>query len=192
MRGYECGDVDRLLAEIADSYAAVWNERTTLYGQVLELRAQSTAGEATIAMLRDEVERAKAECDTLLVQLEHAEALLGKSPAAVEPHDPGPGDRRGAEEATSFAEQIYRRTQADRPPEEPDPLYEDVLRPRAIAPGERDEPRKTLREMMVDALRESGLGRSERASSNGSEGARRTGALFDPQDAPDASPGPEE
>lgn len=150
-----------------------------------------TAGEATIATLRAEVERTKADRDTLLIQLEHAEALLGAPSAAVEPLDPGRGGHREGTEDTSSAEQIDRRPQADRSPEEPDHLFE-ALTPRTVTPGEREEPRKTLREMMVDALKESGLRRSERASPNGSERAGRSGASFDPQDAPAASPRPEE
>lgn len=69
-RGYASDDVDRVLAEVADSFETVWHDRTRLYEEVVKLRETLRANEAAAAALRAELEQVKAEHEQVLAGLE--------------------------------------------------------------------------------------------------------------------------
>jgi cell division initiation protein len=83
LRGYRKGTVDRLLAEIADSFEEVWRERADLADRLDELETEAAKHRELEALLRstlvsaeraahDMKEQARRESD-LIVQEAHAE-----------------------------------------------------------------------------------------------------------------------
>jgi cell division septum initiation protein DivIVA len=95
VRGYDRRETDRLLAAIADSFESVWHQRTELYAEVKRLQAdvqdarrleqvheeeianlqkRLKHGEATIANLREEAARLKADREALLAERKRATA----------------------------------------------------------------------------------------------------------------------
>ena len=93
VRGYDRRETDRLLATIADSFESVWHQRTDLHAElkrlqsevqdarrleqlhkeeIENLRERMKDGEATIANLRKEAARMKADREALLAEHQRA------------------------------------------------------------------------------------------------------------------------
>jgi chromosome segregation ATPase len=167
VRGYDRAEVDRLLADIADSFEAVWHERTRLYQDVLRLQEQLRREQAAITTVRSEVERARADRSALLAELEQAQADVRQLRAAMEQLEPGDleAERRLA------AERAQLREATDELRKERDRLLDEVRRMDAATAEERN-----MRERLVDFLLD-GLKRVERVPLNGSEATVERGEL---------------
>jgi chromosome segregation ATPase len=167
VRGYDRAEVDRLLADIADSFEAVWHERTRLYQDVLRLQEQLKREQAAITTVRSEVERARADRSALLAELEQAQADVRQLRAAMEQLEPGDleAERRLA------AERAQLREATDELRKERDRLLDEVRRMDAATAEERN-----MRERLVDFLLD-GLKRVERVPLNGSEATVERGEL---------------
>jgi hypothetical protein len=61
--------VDRVLADIADSFEAVWHDRTRLYEEVQRLRGVLRENEAAAELLRADAERLEADHERALAEL---------------------------------------------------------------------------------------------------------------------------
>ena len=94
LRGYSRTDVDRLLNEIADSFAEVWRERADLADRLEDLEADAAKHRELETLLRstlvsaeraaqDMKEQARRESD-LIVQEAHAEGRRVTREAAAE------------------------------------------------------------------------------------------------------------
>jgi cell division initiation protein len=94
LRGYQRPGVDRLLAEIADSFEAVWRERADLSDRLDELETEASKHRELETLLRstlvsaeraaqDMREQARRESD-LIVQEAHAEGRRVTRSAAAE------------------------------------------------------------------------------------------------------------
>jgi len=94
LRGYARADVDRVLNEIADSFAEVWRERADLADRLEELEVDAAKHHELEALLRstlvsaeraaqDMKEQARRESD-LIVQEAHAEGRRVTREAAAE------------------------------------------------------------------------------------------------------------
>ena len=154
MRGYDRRAVDRLLAEIADSFEAVWHERTRLYEDVLRLQEQLRGEQPAIMKLRDDAERTRSE-------LKDAQANVRELRAAIDQREPTPGNR-GQDERLTSAEPTRLNDAAEELRKERDQLREEVRRLAAVAAEER----KKLVEFLLDAQKQ-----IERVPSNGLEAA---------------------
>ena len=141
-RGYDRAEVDRLLAEIAESFEAVWHERTQFYEELRRDRAELTR-------LRDQTARADSDRDALIDELERARASIRELQAAMEQLEPA----RDEEGRLVSAEEL--RNERDR-------LLEEVQRMSAATVQERE-----TRQRMIDFLLD-GLKRVERTRGNGS------------------------
>ena len=94
LRGYSRAEVDRVLNEIADSFAEVWRERADLADRLHELEVDAAKHTELEALLRstlvsaeraaqDMKEQARRESD-LIVQEAHAEGRRATREAAAE------------------------------------------------------------------------------------------------------------
>ena len=101
LRGYDRAEVDRLLAEIADSFEAVWHERTRLYEEV---RREQAVG----AQLRDEAERARADRDARVAELSRAQANIRELQAAMEELEPAYGQEELRKERDKLLDEVRR------------------------------------------------------------------------------------
>src|SRR5579862_6398458 len=114
LHGYDRNEVDRLLAEIADSFEAVWHQRTTLYADVQQLQEQLRRQEiAHSDRQREDAERNNADRATLLAELEHAQTELQELRAAGEQLDAEQSERDQDEER-SAAELTRLQAEAER------------------------------------------------------------------------------
>ena len=68
-RGYAPDEVDRVLADVADSFEAVWNDRTRLYEEVLKLREQLRDNGDAAAALHAQIERIETEREKVVAEL---------------------------------------------------------------------------------------------------------------------------
>jgi DivIVA domain-containing protein len=174
VRGYAPDEVDRLLAEIADSFEAVWHERTSLYEEVVQLREQLRQEEAAIAELRDEGERTKVDRDALLAQLELRQAEVRELRAAVKQVEHPPRDHT-EEEYGSSAEGAQLRSVTEELRKERDRVLDEIRRGGAAAADER----KKLLEFLLDALKQ-----VEGMSSNGLDAAAQSSDLHKRRESP--------
>jgi cell division initiation protein len=96
LRGYRKGTVDKLLAEIADSFEEVWRERADLADRLEELESEASKHRELEALLRstlvsaeraahDMKEQARRESD-LIVQEAHAEGRRLMREIAADKH----------------------------------------------------------------------------------------------------------
>jgi cell division initiation protein len=96
LRGYRKSTVDRLLAEIADSFEEVWRERADLADRLEELEAEASKHRELEALLRstlvsaeraahDMKEQARRESD-LIVQEAHSEGRRVMREITAEKH----------------------------------------------------------------------------------------------------------
>ena len=141
-RGYDRAEVDRLLAEIAESFEAVWHERTQFYEELRRDRAELTR-------LRDQTARADSDRDALIDELEQARASVRELQAVMEQLEPA----RDAEGHLVSTDDLRK---------ERDRLLEEVRRMGVATAEERD-----TRERIIDFLLD-GLKRVERTQANGS------------------------
>jgi DivIVA domain-containing protein len=160
--GYDRGDVDRLLAEIADSFETVWHERTRLFEDVRQLQEQLRQREAAVAKLHDEAKRAETDRQALLAELERAHADVRELCAAMEQLEPPQSHRDEAGEQPS-AELSRLRGAVEELRTERDRLLGEVQRLGAVSADER-KMRKDFSDFLRNALTE-----VERVSSNGQE-----------------------
>lgn len=177
LRGYDRDEVDRLLAEIADSFAAVWNERTRLYEDVLQLRKQ-------LAELREETERAVADRGALVSKLEHAQANARDLSAAMEQLEPSEEEQRSASERTQLRD-LVEKLQNER-----DRLQEDLRRVDSATAEERSS-REKLVQFLMEALKQvemAGPGGSKARSEPGEKRGPQDGAPGEKQTSPGSAP----
>ena len=158
VHGYDRNEVDGALADIADSFEAVWHQRTTLYADVRQLQEQLRRQELAHGnQQRDALERAGAERTAMLAELKQAQVQLRELQAAGERFD-AEQDQRREEEERAAAELARLQSEAERLQSERDRLLEEAKRWTAVMAEER----RKLSDFLLKALDQ-----VERVSPNG-------------------------
>jgi cell division septum initiation protein DivIVA len=174
VHGYDRKEVDRLLAEIADSFEAVWHQRTTLYADVQQLQEQLKRQEIAHGdRQRADAERNERDRAALLAELEHAQTELQELRAAGEQLD-AEQDERHEEQERSAAELTRLQADAERLRNERDRLLEETRRWTTVISEERTK----LSEFLLNALDQ-----VEQVSTNGTTPAARQNELNELQPA---------
>jgi DivIVA domain-containing protein len=164
LHGYDRNEVDRLLAEIADSFEAVWHQRTTLYADVEQLQAQLKRQETALAdRQREQSERNETDRAALLAQLEHTQTELRELHAAREQLNTEQRER-DQEQERSAAELTRLQTEAERLRNERDRLLEETRRWTTAIKEERQK----LSDFLLNALNQ-----VEQLTPNGTTPARQ-------------------
>ena len=133
------------MAEIAESFKAVWHERTRLYQDVQRLQEQ-------LADLQNKTERARADHDDLLSKLEHSQANVRELTAAMEQLEPAQ-DAHGEGAQLSAAERGQLGQLLEKLQEERDRLVEELRRVDAATAEERSSRDKLVR-FLMEALKQ--------------------------------------
>lgn len=159
VHGYDRDEVDEALAEIADSFEAVWHQRTTLYADVRQLQEELRQQELAHGNhQQDELERARVERTAMLAELKRAQVQLRELQAAGERFD-AEQDQRREEEEHAAAELARLEGEAERLRSERDRLLQEAKRWTAVIAEER----RKLSDFLLKALDQ-----VERVSPNGS------------------------
>lgn len=159
LHGYDRNEVDGLLAEIADSFEAVWHQRTTLYADVRQLQEQLRRQEIALAdRQREHAQRSETDRAALLAELEQTQTELRELRAAGEQLD-AEQSQRHPEQERSAAELTRLQAEAERLRNERDRLLEETRRWTTVI----NEERKKLSDYLLNTLNQ-----IEHVSTNGS------------------------